>query len=39
MLKELSESWKYGLIIEDDIMSDNYGCIIKIIEFEKEKEL
>ena len=38
MRKELSESWKYGIVIEDDMMKENYGCIIKIIEFEKEKE-
>ena len=39
MRKELSESWKYGIIVEDDIFSENFGCILKIIEFEKEREL
>ncbi|MFZ0183273.1 MAG: hypothetical protein WBV92_02085 [Nitrosotalea sp.] len=33
VVKELVESWKFGLVICNDRLSEKYGCIVKLYEF------
>ena len=34
MIKVLTDTWKYGLYIEDDPLDDGFGRIVKVVKLD-----